>query len=295
MKEKICFIINPIAGGKRENIKQLINEKLDFQKYEYTLYETKGQGDARELAKDALSKGYKKIIASGGDGTVNEVGSALIETDAVMGIIPSGSGNGLARHLKIPVKLDKAMDIINNPGVTPIDYGLINEIPFFCTAGLGFDAHIGKVFDEGDQRGFWAYTNAVFKEFFTYKEKKYKIRVDEKEIKTRAFLLTIANASQFGNNAYVSPDAKITDGLLDVTIVKPFPKPKAIYLGVRLFNKSLDRSKYVNIYRTEKVAVIRKKKGAVHYDGEPIEMGKKIRFRVVPNGLKVMVKQNKVF
>ncbi len=295
MKEKICFIINPIAGGRKVSIADLVKEKLDLTKYDYVLLETKGKGDGRIYAKEALKDGIKKIIAAGGDGTVNEVGSALIDTDATMGIIPCGSGNGLARHLNLPMRLDKAIEVINDPGITKIDYGLINEIPFFCTAGLGFDAHIGKVFDEGHQRGFWAYTNAVLKEFFSYKAKKYTLRTDDEKIKVRAFLLTVANASQFGNNAYVSPDAKISDGLLDVTVVRPFPKPKAFNLGVRLFNKSIDRSKFADIYRGEKFIVKRKKKGAVHYDGEPIEMGKKIRFNVVSQGLKVMVKRNKVF
>ncbi len=289
-KLKILFIINPVSGTRRKkDIASKIYECVNNETFDIKLIFTEYAGHAFELARNALKKKFDIVVAGGGDGTVNEVGSALIKSKIALGIIPLGSGNGLARHLNIPLRTTDAIEIINKQKIQEIDYGLINGKAFFCTAGLGFDAKIGHKFAKKSERGFYSYFKAVIEEFFSYKSKKYKITIDGQKLKERAFLVTIANASQYGNNAFISPDAVIDDGLLDVCVLRPFPKNRVIGLGVRLFKRTLDQSPYLDIKRGKEIIVKRKKKGPVHYDGEPIKMDKKIRVSVVHSGLKVIV------
>ncbi len=292
-KLKILFIINPVSGTRRrKDIASKIYEYVNIEKFDIKLIFTEYAGHAYELARDALKKKFDIVVAGGGDGTVNEVGSALVKSKIVLGIIPLGSGNGLARHLNIPLKTADAIEIINKQKILEIDYGLINGKAFFCTAGLGFDAKIGHKFAKKTERGFYSYFKAVVEEFFSYKSKKYKITIDGEKQKERAFLVTFANASQYGNNAFISPDAVIDDGLLDVCVLRPFPKNRVIGLGVRLFKRTLDQSPYLDIKRGKQIIVKRKKKGPVHYDGEPINMDKKMKISIVPGGLKVIVNQD---
>ena len=288
-KVKVLFIINPVSGTRRKNdIASKIYEHINKERFDIKLIFTEYAGHAFELARDALKKKFDVVVAGGGDGTVNEVGSALVKSKTALGIIPLGSGNGLARHLHIPLKAAEAIEIINKQKVLEIDYGLLNGKAFFCTAGLGFDAKIGHKFAKSSERGFYSYFRAVIEEFFSYKSKKYKITIDGEKQKERAFLVTFANASQYGNNAFISPDAVINDGLLDVCILKKKKKNRVIGLGVRLFKRTLDQSPYLEIKQGKEIIVKRKKKGPVHYDGEPIKMDKKIRVSVVHRGLKVL-------
>lgn len=288
-KKKILFIINPVSGTRRKrDIASKIYKHTDNLKYDIKLIFTEYAGHAFELAREGVKKKYNIIVAGGGDGTVNEVASALVKSKTALAIIPLGSGNGLARHLKIPLKTEEAIEIINNQFIKEIDYGVINEKPFFCTAGLGFDAKIGHKFAKKNERGFYNYFKAVVEEFFSYNPKKYKITVDENKLSERAFLVTVANASQYGNNAFISPDAIIDDGLLDVCILRPFPKNRVIGLGIRLFKRTLDQSPYLEIIRGKEIIIKRKKKGPVHYDGEPAKMDKKIKVAVEPKGLRVV-------
>jgi diacylglycerol kinase family enzyme len=220
---------------------------------------------------------------------VNEVARAVRDTPAAMGIIPCGSGNGLARHLRIPLKINKALKLINKISVDNIDYGIVNDNPFFCTFGAGFDARISHSFAKSKHRGFWSYVSVIFKEFFKYYPCKYKLKVDGSKFKTDALMVTVANSAQFGNNGYISPHANITDGKLDVCIVHPFPKFKAFFLAYRLIRKTIHKSRYYQMIRGEKIVIKRKQEGEVHLDGEPYTMGKKLKIKIVPQGLKVLV------
>jgi diacylglycerol kinase (ATP) len=289
--EKILFIINPISGRRNKTLLTgRIKRYIDLSRYEPILEFTRESGDADRIVKKYSKKGIKKMVAVGGDGTVNEVARAIaVRKHLVMGIIPAGSGNGLARHLDIPIRVKKAMELINDPKIVDIDYGLMNKVPFFCTCGVGFDAAIGNRFAEGTARGFFAYVIAAFREYILFKPSVYKIEGDSKPVKTKAFLITCANASQYGNNAFISPNANIQDGLLDVVVISPFPYMRAISLGFRLFSKSIYRFRYHTTFRTEKLVIRRKKAGDVHFDGEPGQMKKKIVIRVVKAGLRVMV------
>ena len=289
-KERVLFILNPISGGrKRAGIEKVIEKELDTALYQPVLSYTSHPGNATELATQALAEGIKKIIAVGGDGTVNEVGRALVNTHGVLGIIPTGSGNGLARHLNIPIKVSKAISVINHSRVVSIDYGTINNQPFFCTAGLGFDALVGNMFAQLDSRGFTSYIKTVLKEYFSFKPERYELTFNHGKVEKEAFLITFANASQYGNNAYIAPEADIQDGLLDITILSPFPWYLAPQLGVMLFSKSINNSHYLEVYRTKNVQVKRLSDGYVHFDGEPSSMGSTLDIKIEPRGLNVIM------
>jgi diacylglycerol kinase (ATP) len=288
-KEKIVFIVNPVSGtGKDENIDGVITSVTDT-KYHVIIEKTEYRGHAKKLAKKYSRQGIKKIVAVGGDGTVNEVASALVNTETALGIIPSGSGNGLARYLGIPVSLHAALEIINDPLLKEIDAGKMNKKYFFCTCGTGFDARVGAIFDKKGQRGFFNYIKTAIREFSTYRPKKYTLKIDGKKYKERAFLITFANAGQYGNNAYISPGARIDDGLLDICIMRPFPKYEAFWLGVRLFSRTIDKSEFIEVVKGKKVLIKRKKKIPVHLDGEPVKAKKEICVEIFPAALQVMV------
>lgn len=290
MKEKILFLINPVSGNKsKDAIPKLIKQNFDKSSFDLKIIFTQFAGEATQIAKDYILKGYKKIIAVGGDGTVNEVASGVSDTDAVLGIVPLGSGNGLARHLNIPLRPQKALDLIKESKATKIDYGTINDQKFFCTTGVGFDAHIGHVFSKLDGRGFSNYIKATVSEFRNYKPQRYEITMNGTTIMRDAFLITFANASQYGNNAHIAPKADIKDGKLEVAILRQFPLITAPGIGARLFMKNIDKSAYIETYQCEKIIIKRKVSDVIHYDGEPGEMGEILNVKVIPEGLNVIV------
>jgi len=291
--KEILFIINPIAGTRSKKIiHELIELYIDPIKFKKKLYYTTGSGDAFRRAKKAITEKYDAVIAVGGDGTINEIGKALVKTNIPIGIIPVGSGNGLARHLKIPLDPKKAIETINAFNVDSIDYGIINDTPFFCTSGLGFDAVIGHKFAEESQRGFHTYVRTTLHEFFNYKPKKYTINADGRVFKERAFLITFANSGQYGNDAYIAPNADIRDGYLDVCIVSPFPKIAMFSIGLRLFSRQAHHSEFIKIFRAKHIEVKRKNTAEVHLDGEPAMMGKKLVIDAIHKGLQILVPYN---
>jgi diacylglycerol kinase (ATP) len=289
-KEKVVFIINPKSGtrNKRE-LPDMILNTMNPDMYQTEIVFTEFAGHASLLADELAKKGFSRIIAVGGDGTVNEVARALVNTNAALGIIPCGSGNGLARFLGIPLKTRDAIQLINSGIVTQIDFGRINDKPFFCTCGVGFDAHIGSKFANSTKRGFYTYIKETLSSFFHYSSKKYKIKIDGEKVKTRAFLITVANAGQWGNDVYIAPTADIQDGLLDICIMSQFPKYKVFSLGIKILRRTIDTSKHINIIKGKSITIKRKKKGEVHLDGEPAIMGKKLKINIEPKGLNVIV------
>lgn len=294
--EKIAFIINPKSGSKsKENVEDIIHQHFDPKKFKITIFRTRYPGHGNSLAYEAAKQGFKKIIAVGGDGTVNEIAAALVNVDAALGIVPCGSGNGLARHLGIPINIVKSIELLSDCKVKKIDGGKLNDYWFFCTCGVGFDAKIGRKFAKTEKRGFLSYTKLVINEFKAYKPKKYRFSVDGEDYIRKAFLITIANATQYGNNAHIAPNALIDDGLFDVCIIKPFPLIKAPFLGMRLFNRSLEESRYHEIIRGRQIKFKKpKKKYIFHYDGEPTRFKKeKIIISMYPKALRVLVPKKK--
>jgi len=290
LNKKIVFIINPIAGsGAGGRVKTQIEEYFQHSgHYDITIKLSEHIGHAKKIAGSYNHKKDITIVAVGGDGTINEVANSLVGTKIPLGIIPIGSGNGLARHLNIPTDFHKAIKIIELGRIKKMDAGIINERHFFCTAGVGFDAHVGNAFAANTKRGFGSYLKAVLQEFRMYKPKKYKLKIDNKKVTERAFILTFANASQYGNNAYIAPLASTTDGFIDISILKPFPLFTAPGLALRLFTKKIHESRYVKVYRGKKMVLKRKKPGDIHIDGEALTMGKTIKVEVLPKTLKVL-------
>jgi diacylglycerol kinase (ATP) len=289
LKKKALFVINPVAGGKtKDHVPQLIQQHLNKEAVEPTIVFTEEAGHAHWLAKEA-SKTYDSIIAVGGDGTVNEVASAVVGSKAALGILPFGSGNGLARFLSIPMDTAKAIQTISNNQVEQIDAGQMNGKWFFNMAGMGFDAHISQVFSQKTKRGFITYFKSALQEIISYKSQSYHINIDGLTYDREAFMLSFANSSQYGNNAHVSPRASVQDGLLDVCVIKPFPLYRFPEMGLRMFTKTADTSRFVEIIRGKHIQVTRKAEGPAHIDGEPQILGKSTEINIIPLSLNVIV------
>ncbi|HPF93089.1 MAG TPA: diacylglycerol kinase family lipid kinase [Tenuifilaceae bacterium] len=289
-RENILFIVNPISGrGVLKNLEKKINKSLNNKRFNTIIEHTQQAKHATTLAHEYLQNGVKKFVAVGGDGTVNEVASALMHTDATLGIIPVGSGNGFARHLRIPFDVDKAIKVINKEKIALIDVGEVNKQPFVCTAGVGFDAQVGNSFAQGTKRGFTNYVKATIQEFLGYKPNRYKITINNQTFEKVAFLITIANAAQYGNNAFIAPNADITDGKLDVTILSPFPKYISPLIGIKLFSKQIGKSRFVETFKVKEIAIEQLDSNVLHYDGEPIETNVPLNFSIKPLALKVFV------
>lgn len=286
--KKIAFIINPNAGVKKKiNIIDFI--KMHFTKeLPYDLIVWKNKDDFESVKKQILDGNYSIVVACGGDGTVNQVSSVIAHTDMALGIFPLGSGNGLARSNRIPLNLMKALKLIEAGNVKKIDGALLNGNPFFCTAGIGFDAHIANEFASSTKRGFMTYFNTSVKEFFGYKPAKFKITVDGRSIETKAFLITVANAGQWGNDVYIAPEAELADGVLNISILKPFTMAAMPMIGIKLFSKKIHTSLSLVSEKGKEIAIEFEGELPVHYDGEPILAKSKLSITVMPLALNIV-------
>jgi diacylglycerol kinase (ATP) len=289
-KKNIVFILNPISGTRKKKlVPDLLRKHLNHAKYAYEIAETARPLHAQELAKAAAEAGAHIVVAVGGDGTVNEVASGLLYSSTALGILPFGSGNGLARHLGIPMDTVEAIQLLNEPAFSVIDGAEANGKPFFCTAGLGFDAHIGRLFATTHTRGFASYIRISMQEYFRFKPDFYSIRTNGQLLEGEYFVLTMANAGQYGNNAYISPKANIRDGLIDLCLLQPFPHYESIRLGWQLFNKRIHKSPYLKIIRTTEAEISAPSMEYMHLDGEFITLKGKLLMRMLPKSLKVVV------
>jgi YegS/Rv2252/BmrU family lipid kinase len=268
-------------------VPDLIQKNLDTSLFEPTIVFTEGAMHASDLARGAVGR-YQYVIAVGGDGTVNEIASAIVGTDTALGILPFGSGNGLARFLGIPMDIADAIKTLNVERVEAIDSAKLNGQCFFNMAGMGFDAHISEVFSHDKTRGFGAYIRSSLREIVNYKSDTYHIDIDGVTYVREAFMLSIANSSQYGNNAHVSPCASVQDGWLDVCIIKPFPLYRFPEMGIRMFAKTAHKSKYVEIIQGKHISIKRSKDAPVHLDGEPQIMGTDVEINIVPGSLKIV-------
>ena len=293
-KNKIVFVVNPISGtqGKKAILKW-IDERIDRTIHDYSIVKTEYAGHATQIAAAAVKEGVHMVVAIGGDGTINEIARALVHTETALGIIPCGSGNGLARHLRIPMDPKAAIDIINQNKRLCIDYGKINNIPFFCTCGVGFDAFVSLKFADSGKRGLLTYLENTLHESLNYKPETYEIENEEGTVKYKAFLIACGNASQYGNNAYITPQASLTDGLMDVTIMEPFTVLDVPSLSFQLFNKTLDQNSRIKTMRTKKIKIHRTKEGVLHFDGDPLMAGKELEVEIIPKGLRVVALEKK--
>ena len=289
-KKKIIFIVNPISGThNKDQILDLVDKTLDKNIYQWETWYTQYAGHAVELAAKAVEEKTDIVVAIGGDGTINEVGRSLVHTDTALGIIPCGSGNGLARHLQIPLEAKKALKIINKGIVEYIDYGRINGLCFFCTCGVGFDAFVSLKFATAGKRGVMTYLEKTLQEGLNYQPETYELETADGTYKFKAFLVACANASQYGNNAYIAPAANLTDGLLDITVLEPFTVLEVPQLAFQLFNKKLDQNSHFKSFKCKKLTIKRQHPGVMHFDGDPIEGDATIEVELIPKGLKVII------
>lgn len=290
VKRKIVFVYNPISGShKLLPVVPIIEKFINNDIYDYEIINTQHKGHATEIAREYAARRYDAVIAVGGDGTVNEVGCGLIGSDTALGIIPCGSGNGLARHLGIPIDPFKAVKWLDKSIFTDIDYGTMNDQPFFCTCGVGFDAKVSDSFSKAGTRGVLTYLESIMKEIATYHNETYKLSFDNSSETFEAFFITCANADQWGNNAFIAPTASLQDGLLDVIAAHPFNVVDAPLIAFQLFNRQIDKNPKVSVRKCNGVTIIREKEGPAHYDGDPVIMGREIRIEIVPSGLKVLI------
>ena len=293
-KKKIVFVVNPISGtqGKKAILKW-IDERLDRSVYDYSIVKTEYAGHATQIAASAVHDGADIVVAIGGDGTINEIARSLIHTETTLGIIPCGSGNGLARHLHIPMDPKGAIDILNEGYQICIDYGKINNIPFFCTCGVGFDAFVSLKFADSGKRGLLTYLENTLHESLTYQPETYEIENEEGTVKHHAFLIACGNASQYGNNAYIAPQASLTDGLMDITILEPFTVLDVPSLSFQLFNKTIDQNSRIKTMRAKRIKIHRTQEGVMHFDGDPLMAGKELDVEIIPKGLHVIASEKK--
>ena len=290
-RKKLMAIINPFSGSsKKDKVPQLIEDVIDSTKFDVEIALVTRKLRVRDLALQAVQQGYYGVIAVGGDGTVNGAADAVKNSDVALAIVPCGSGNGLARHLEIPMNVRKALEVINSDHVEVCDYCTLNDETFVCTCGMGFDAEIADRYAHRTKRGPLNYVKTAFQVYAHYKPIKCTIEIDGNVIEEDAFVITCANASQYGNNAFIAPHASLQDGLLDVTIIKPFSKLESPIVGGSLFTKTVDKNRHVDTYRARQVKIHSSEPNVYHIDGEPMDVITDMTVTCHPEGIKFFVK-----
>ena len=295
MKEKILFIVNPISGHHdKSKFPSIVEKLIDKNKYDYTITLTEYGGHAAELTKKAIEDQFDIIVAVGGDGTINEVATNMLGVRQTFAIVPYGSGNGLSRHLHLPLKPEKVITEVINKGVkSKIDTAAMNRVPYISIAGVGFDAIIADFFAKDPERGIKTYVKLVTKEYMHFKPEKYHLILDDKEeIDCEPLFISFANSNQFGSNAVVSPSASLNDGLLDVCIFKKPNMLQVPFIAERLLTSKIDRTKIVDIHKAKKIKVLREKEEIANIDGEAVMMPKDIVVEINPLSLNILLPQN---
>ncbi|MDE7401789.1 MAG: diacylglycerol kinase family lipid kinase [Muribaculaceae bacterium] len=283
--KKVLVAINPISGTRnKEGLAARINARLTSAGFDPEIIITEYAGHAGKLAAECAAKGYHAVIAAGGDGTVNEVGTALRSSQTALGILPLGSGNGLARHLLGNIDIDHALDIIAADHIEPADYGTANGRPFLCTFGMGFDAIVSKKFAELPTRGLATYIRSAIEEYMRFTPLRYEITSGGETVEVKAFLIAVCNASQYGNNAFIAPRASVHDGLLDIVIIHAGNPLTRALAGIELFTGRLDKNMLIETMRVRS-ATIRHTPGPAHLDGEPISTPESVRVMCHPGDL----------
>ncbi len=296
---KVRFIINPVAGGRdrTEEITECIRKVLKSSEGLFEIRLTQRKGDGYRLSREAEQRGYDFVFVCGGDGTVNEVGSALVGSKkTVLGIIPCGSGNGLARALHIPREIESAVRLLLSGRVKNIDVGSVDGRVFLSTAGFAIDAHISKRYNEGKRsskkRGILPYFSIAFMEFMRYRPEAITIKIKDRYRRITPLLLTVANTEQYGADAIIAPGAVPDDGLLDVCIVPRLGFFHGLSGAVKLLRGRIDRLTGFQKIQTDSIEIIRKNKGPVHTDGETFDGDERLSVKVLPSALKILVEES---
>ncbi len=291
MKRSLLFIVNPISGiGKQKKIEDLLKDHLDNSLLDYTVRYTERVHHGSELAREAVEQGcFDAIVAVGGDGSVNDVVSGMAGSNLTLGIIPCGSGNGLARNLKIPLTPSHAIEVLNHYKVAEIDTIYINEHVVTSIAGIGFDARVARRMKQAKARGLQAYAKIILSDYPTYKEQIFRLNIDGKEVERKAWFISFANSNQFGYNTAIAPLAKLDDGLIDVCIVDRIPLLHLPLSAPLLYLNHFELSQHVEYYKAREVTVYNNDEKWVNIDGEGERIGKELHIVNLRKSLKVLV------
>ncbi|MHC1778582.1 MAG: diacylglycerol kinase family protein [Lentimicrobium sp.] len=291
-KKRVLFIVNPVSGvnqSRKSMLADVVAERFDPDFFEWEIRLSESAVHVQELSREAAAAGVDIIVAVGGDGTLNQVVKGMIGSNATLALVPAGSGNGLARHLCVPIDVEQSIKLIVEGKTQMIDTVNLNDNLFVSIAGVGFDALVAKRFSEVTRRGFFSYFKIVTNEYSYYRPRKYRMEIDGKKVIRQALFVSFANTNQFGYNTIISPEAKIDDGLVDVCIVKKVPlfyAPKVVGL---LLARRIDSSGFVEIIRARNIKLTRNKNRVVNIDGEPVKLTKDLEISVNPLSLKIIV------
>jgi diacylglycerol kinase (ATP) len=291
-KQKIVFIVNPKAGITPKSkvvIELLAGNIIPASRFIPEVVFTERAGHATELAQSAIEKGADIIVASGGDGTVNEVATAMVGTDIPMGILPAGSGNGLARCLGISMSYALALRTIMKGNSKLMDVAHVNGRLFTSIAGVGFDAFVARKFAESSLRGMISYMQIVLNEFSSYKPTTYTLTIDGETIERHALMVVFANSNQFGFNTRIAPDALVDDGYLDICVVKKMPVTQLMTVGYHLMMGTPGKSGYAEYFRGKEISISNVNEPLMNIDGEPVVMESPVDIRIKPLALRVIV------
>jgi YegS/Rv2252/BmrU family lipid kinase len=289
-QNKVFFIINKYSGtGFQSSIEGKIIDACGRYSLEATLEYTTHKGHATELAQQAVAEGYERVFVVGGDGTVNEVAQGLVNTGVALGILPKGSGNGLARHLQIPLRMDRALRLLHRYQTVPIDTLRINDTISINVSGVGFDAHVASKFGKNGKRGLLGYAKLILREFRRFKEFEVKASLDDQVVVRKSFIVAIANSSQFGNNVRVAPHASVCDGEMEICFIRKVPLQQALGFTARMFTGRVTRSKYIEIKKASRFVAEFSEAIPYHIDGESYPATDRLTAEIQPASIHVML------
>jgi len=287
--KKVLFIINPFAGTDRiKALTKAIDQHLDVKKYQYEITYTKYAKHATKLVEDAAENSFDIIIIVGGDGSINEVIQSIYKTNPILGIIPKGSGNGLAKSLKIPFKNAKAIQLINDLNIQEIEVGKVNEKLFISSVGVGFDAVVTAAFQNHKRRGFFTYIYIILKYIWTYKAKKWNFTIDEKSHQSQSFMLNIANGKYLGYSFQIAPKAKLNDGFFEVVNLKKHPILYTPIIAIKAFTGKIDKSRFVTIQKAKEISIYHPDLNKIQLDGESVSCANEIHIKMMPKKIKII-------
>jgi YegS/Rv2252/BmrU family lipid kinase len=288
---KLRFILNARSGHIRRDpaLAGRLRAFIARHQLDATVVLTEAPCHATELTRAALAEGCTAVVAVGGDGTVNEVAQALVGTPASLGLVPLGSGNGLARDLGVPLRTAAALEVLLHGRPRMIDVGYANDRPFFCAMGTGFDADLVQRFNQCTRRGLATYLRLGALQWWRQRPERFTVRAGDTRLELTALLVAVANAAQFGNNARIAPGARVDDGLLDLVVVPPATLGNALPLAWRLFAGTLDRHPQVRRLCASSFTIERARPGLFHTDGELGPPVARIEVAVRPSALRVLV------
>jgi diacylglycerol kinase (ATP) len=290
---RMLFIVNPKAGTNlQKHIRNSIDNYLNHKKFEYGIWLTKEEGHASELARKAIEEGYEFIVAVGGDGSINEVASVLMGTQVKLGIIPAGSGNGLAMHLGYGRDIDEAIRRLNTAEAKIIDCGTLNERPFFNIAGVGFDGLVSNMMKGSHWRGFLPYFLKSVEAGLSYTSRECVIMLDGIALERKCFAISIANGPMYGYNFQIAPDARLDDGVFEVVIMRDAPRWQYFAAIPSMLTNKIYEAGFVEHYRAKNIVIQSEGENFVHLDGEGMVISDTLRFDIKPDALQILVPQN---